>query len=146
MKTKKSINWNSFDPCPGTQEQQGGSSIDPKIDHTPFEHSDNPVERILAYNQSASLVLVADDDPMIRLLAQQALERRSFEVIQAENGENALELFSTMTPDLVLCDVMMPVVDGFELCSSLRAMKQGEHVPIVMLTGLNDKESIQTWL
>ncbi len=80
---------------------------------------------------------------MIRLLAQQSLERWCFEVVPAENGRKALEVFLTRTPDLVLCDVMMPVVDGFELCSSIRSMKQGKHVPIVMLTGLNDKESIE---
>ncbi|MCP4491416.1 MAG: EAL domain-containing protein [Gammaproteobacteria bacterium] len=88
------------------------------------------------------LVLVADDDPMIRFLAHQTLINKSFVVQQAEDGREALKIFVEKTPDLVLCDVMMPVLDGFELCSSIRAMKQGWHVPIVMLTGLNDAQSI----
>ncbi len=143
MQAGKSINWNSFDLEPDAHEQQSDSSIEPKADSARFEQSEIPAERNLPSIQPSSLVLVADDDPMIRLLAQKALERRSFEVLQVENGESALELFSTRTPDLVLCDVMMPIVDGYELCTSIRAMKQGEHVPIVMLTGLNDAESIQ---
>ncbi|MCP4875591.1 MAG: EAL domain-containing protein [Gammaproteobacteria bacterium] len=80
---------------------------------------------------------------MIRLLAHQTLTDKSFEVLQAEDGRHALELFKAEEPDLVLCDVMMPEIDGFELCTSIRAMKQGEHVPIVMLTGLNDAKSIK---
>lgn len=93
--------------------------------------------------RSSPLILVADDDPMIRLLAEQTLTNKSFSVVQAENGEQALELFASRAPDLVLCDVMMPEVDGFELCSSIRAMKQGDQVPIVVLTGLNDARSIR---
>ena len=89
------------------------------------------------------MILVADDDPMIRLLAVQTLTSKSFEVLQAENGEEALELFKTRSPDLVLCDVMMPVLDGFELCSAIRAMKSEVQVPIVVLTGLNDARSIR---
>ncbi len=97
-------------------------------------------------NQKSSrdtcLVLVADDDPMIRFLAHQTLSKKSFEVLQAEDGREALKIFVTKEPDLVLCDVMMPILDGFELCSSIRATKHGRHVPIVMLTGLNDAQSI----
>ena len=93
--------------------------------------------------RKSPLILVADDDPMIRLLAEQTLTNKSFAVLQAENGEEALELFESHSPDLVLCDVMMPLVDGFELCSSIRAMKGGDQVPIVVLTGLNDARSIR---
>ncbi len=93
--------------------------------------------------RSSPLILVADDDPMIRVLAEQTLTNKSFAVLQAENGEEALELFESRSPDLVLCDVMMPLVDGFELCSSIRAMKGGDQVPIVVLTGLNDARSIR---
>ncbi len=108
-----------------------------------LQPSENFPEYSQQTKQSPPVILVADDDPMIRLLAQQALDSRSFEVIQAENGRDALEVFEMNIPDLVLCDVMMPTIDGFELCASIRTMKQGEHVPVVMLTGLNDGESIK---
>jgi CheY-like chemotaxis protein len=109
------------------------SSQNRKIESTPGQES----------SPSTALVLVADDDPMIRLLAEQALDSKLFEVIQAENGVEALKLFNASTPDLVLCDVMMPIVDGFELCMSIRATKKGKHISIVMLTGLNDARSIE---
>ncbi len=89
-----------------------------------------------------ALVLVADDDPMILLLAQQALDPRFYTVVTAENGRQALDLFNDKTPDLVLCDVMMPDINGFDLCKKIRLQPAGEHVPIIMLTGLNDAESI----
>lgn len=109
------------------------SSQNRKIESTPGQES----------SRSTALVLVADDDPMIRLLAEQALDSKLFEVIQAENGLEALKLFNASIPDLVLCDVMMPIVDGFELCMSIRATKKGKHTPIVMLTGLNDARLIE---
>ncbi len=89
------------------------------------------------------MILVADDDPMVLFLAKQALTGKSFEVMQAENGEQALELYQQKSPDLILCDVMMPVIDGFELTSSIRAMKGGDQIPIVVMTGLNDARSIR---
>ena len=88
-------------------------------------------------------MLIADDDPMIRLLLQQVLDDSSYQVMQAKNGQEALDLFEAETPELVLCDVMMPLMNGFELCSAIRATEQGKHVPIVMMTGLNDASSIQ---
>jgi len=115
---------------------------EPKLVSAMLNHGDD-LDQGKPCRQSPSLVLVADDDPMIRLLAEQALGNGSFEVVQAENGQEAFALFKARTPDLILCDVMMPVVDGYELCSSIRRTKQGKHVPIVMLTGLNDGESIQ---
>ena len=81
-----------------------------------------------------ALVLIADDDPMILLLAQQALDPKSFTVVTAENGRQALDRFAENTPDLVLCDVMMPDINGFDLCKSIRSKPPGEHVPVIMLS------------
>jgi len=143
MKSIDPVHLNSLDPMSKTPNERPDSSIEPKSANTAlkpcgdiYEHNQQPIS-------SPSLILVADDDPMIRLLTQQALDDAAFEVIQAENGKEALEIFEKYAPDLILCDVMMPQIDGFELCASIRAMKQGVHVPIVMLTGLNDAKSIQ---
>ena len=121
-------------------------TLDIQLDSAPAPASAKPKDDSAArHNSSRSspVILVADDDPMIRFLAHQALTDKSFTVLQAEDGREALEIFEASAPDLILCDVMMPVVDGFELCSSIRAMKHGKHVPIVMLTGLNDARSIK---
>ncbi len=122
-----------------TLDKKRDSSLQPTSDNSALKHCEDSSE----HRPAPSLILVVDDDPMIRLLTQQALDDAAFEVIQAENGKDALEIFEAYKPDLILCDVMMPQIDGFELCTSIRAMKQGVNVPIVMLTGLNDGKSIQ---
>lgn len=88
------------------------------------------------------LTLVVDDDPMMRLIATQTLSQRGFRVIEAAEGEQALELFANRQPDLVLLDVLMPGIDGYETCRRLRELKRGRHVPVLMLTGLDDLDSI----
>ncbi len=142
MEIRKPIDWNSLDLTEDEKEQLD-SSIEPKLDNVPIGNFENLTECTPLSVNSKPLVLVADDDPMVLLLAQQTLELRSFEVVKATNGKDALKLFSKRTPDLILCDVMMPEMDGFDLCESIRALKQGKHLPIVMLTGLNDAKSIK---
>jgi PAS domain S-box-containing protein len=89
-----------------------------------------------------SIALIVDDDPMMRLLIRQTLERVGFVCEEAADGNQALERFASGQPDIVLLDVMMPELDGYETCSRLRAMPGGATVPVVMLTGLDDDESI----
>jgi diguanylate cyclase (GGDEF)-like protein/PAS domain S-box-containing protein len=88
------------------------------------------------------LVLVVDDDPVNRLLARSALEADGFRVKEAGGGNAALAAFGELKPDLVLLDVMMPDMDGFAVCARLRGRKDGELVPVLMLTGLDDLGSI----
>ena len=90
----------------------------------------------------SALVLVVDDDMMMRLLARETLEQAGFRVEEAEDGEAALAAFQALRPDLVMLDVMMPVLDGFEACAALRELEHGMHVPILMMTGLDDTDSI----
>ncbi len=88
------------------------------------------------------LILVVDDDRMVRLLARQALEQAGFVVEEAENGSVALAQFDCLNPDLVLLDVVMPILDGFETCSQIRHRAGGRRVPILMTTASDDVESI----
>jgi response regulator RpfG family c-di-GMP phosphodiesterase len=89
------------------------------------------------------LVLVVDDDITIRILAREALEQAGFEVEEAENGIQALSAFQQVRPDIVLLDVMMPDMDGFDVCASIGDLPVGEQVPVVMITGMDDIESIK---
>jgi diguanylate cyclase (GGDEF)-like protein/PAS domain S-box-containing protein len=89
-----------------------------------------------------ALVLVVDDDMTMRLLARETLEQAGFTVEEAEDGHGALAAFEALRPDVVLLDVVMPVLDGFEACAALRALEGGLHVPILMMTGLDDSDSI----
>lgn len=88
------------------------------------------------------LVLTVDDDATVNLLVQAALEQAGFRVEQAENGPAGLERFEQLHPDVVLMDVMMPGMDGFAVTTELRRRPGGGRIPILMMTGLNDHESI----
>ena len=88
------------------------------------------------------LALVADDDLIIRMFAREALEQAGWIVEEAENGREAWAAFQCRTPDVVLLDVMMPEMDGFATCAALRQLPNGEHVPILIMTGLDDFDSI----
>ncbi len=94
-------------------------------------------------SKTTPLVLVVDDDLTTQLLAQRSLENAGFRTILANNGREGLEIFKHSQPDIILLDVEMPEMDGFTACKKLRAMPQGKHIPILMITGLDDLTSIQ---
>jgi diguanylate cyclase (GGDEF)-like protein/PAS domain S-box-containing protein len=89
-----------------------------------------------------SRVLVVDDDVASRKLMRKTLMREGFEVIEAENGEQALTVFDAQHPDIVLLDVEMPIMDGFTACEKLRRRKRADHIPVLMVTGLEDITSV----
>ncbi len=78
----------------------------------------------------------------MRILARASLEQEGYAVEEAENGEEVLACLRSAVPDLILLDVLMPVMDGFTACRRLRAMPGGANVPVIMMTGLDDTESI----
>lgn len=86
-------------------------------------------------------ILLADDDVTIRFLMQAALEQAGFEVVLASNGEEAIQLFNTSTPDMVMLDVEMPQMNGYQVCTYLRK-RIGNELPIIMVTGMDDVQSI----
>jgi predicted signal transduction protein with EAL and GGDEF domain/DNA-binding response OmpR family regulator len=87
-------------------------------------------------------VLIADDDRMLRDIAAATLEKAGFEVVTAESAQAAAAACTAQMPDLALFDVEMPPGDGFQACAHLRAQRGGSHVPVVMITGLEDPQSI----
>lgn len=87
-------------------------------------------------------VLLVDDDVTSRTMLRAALERAGFAIEEAENGQQGAQMFERMRPDILLMDVMMPVMDGFTACALIRQQHWGAHVPILMMTGLDDVESI----
>ena len=93
--------------------------------------------------QSRPVVLVVDDDEVGRLICVDRLLANGFDVIEADDGEPALELFNRHKPDIILMDVMMKKMDGFAACQALRALPGGATVPILVVTGLNDVDSIE---
>jgi len=94
-------------------------------------------------------ILVVDDDAAICNLAGACIRHalgESYRVSYARNGKKALEAVQRERPDLVLLDVMMPVMDGFEVCRQLKSMPDADTIPILFLTALGDDESVEKGL
>jgi len=89
------------------------------------------------------LALVVDDEPSLRLFMGAALKKSGFNVIEAENGQTALGYFSSAKPDLILLDLVMPGMDGFETCTAVRRLPGGRYTQILMVTGSDDDASIE---
>ncbi len=85
-------------------------------------------------------ILAVDDDPLNLKLVEAALAKEEYEIFTAGDGEAALEMAEEIHPDVILLDVMMPEMDGFEVCSLLRSKPSTERTPIMMLTALNSVE------
>src|ERR1051326_6378628 len=87
-------------------------------------------------------VLVVEDDPVVRSLTRATLENDNFEVFEAADGIEGCQLYEEHHPDLLLVDVVMPRMDGYQLCRELRSRPASAHVPIVVATSLDDVPSI----
>lgn len=92
--------------------------------------------------RQAPLIQVVDDDFSTRLLMRASLEKAGFRVAEAENGLVAVAEFEKLQPDAILLDVLMPKLDGYDTCRTIRKFASGAHTPILMVTGLEDFDSI----
>lgn len=87
-------------------------------------------------------VLLIDDDETLRSLLADVLSLSDFEVSQAANGQEGLDLLLNMRPDVIIVDLMMPVMDGVRFCELLHE-RQPDHAPIIMLTALENPVETQ---
>jgi len=92
---------------------------------------------------NTGVILVVDDDPTTRALARAAIETAGFEVVEAEHGQQAIDVALATRPDCLLLDVEMPHVDGIEVCRTMRRTKGLFDTPIIMLTASEDDESVR---
>ncbi|GAB4478532.1 MAG: hypothetical protein Kow00124_23030 [Anaerolineae bacterium] len=91
-------------------------------------------------------VLVVDDEVGALTLIGIMLERGNFEVLKASNAYKALEILKSQIPDLMILDVMMPGMDGIELCRQIRQMDSTRDVPVLILSARGDAESVEEGL
>src|SRR5512140_2122376 len=91
---------------------------------------------------AAPVILIADDEMDIRAMLRILLERDGYRIIEARNGEEAVAACQQQMPDVVLMDILMPVMDGAAACAHIQALPDGDRLPVLMITALNDKQSI----
>ncbi|MCL4870425.1 MAG: response regulator [Anaerolineae bacterium] len=88
-------------------------------------------------------ILIVDDEPMTRKLLRLMLTRANYEVLEAADGYEALEIVTTHPPDAVLLDVMMPGMNGYTVCTYIRSHEITAKLPVIMLSARGDAEGIQ---
>ena len=87
-------------------------------------------------------ILVVDDEPNNRLLLKVMLAPDGYDVVMAAAGEEALAMIALHPPDLIVLDVMMPGMDGYQVAARIKSEDATRHIPIIMLTALNDRNSM----
>ena len=96
--------------------------------------------------ESKSTILIVDDEPFGRETLESILEPEGYDLVMAENGYQAIEKALAIQPDVILLDVMMPGMNGFEVCRRIRSEKQLAEIPILFLTALDDRQSLLSGL
>jgi adenylate cyclase len=87
-------------------------------------------------------VLVVDDNEMNRDMLSRRLLRLSYEVVMAEDGEQALAMVKEQSFDLVLLDIMMPTISGYEVLERMKADEATKHIPVIMISAVDDLDSV----
>jgi len=88
-------------------------------------------------------ILIIDDEEDIRIILKAFLENEGYNVYEAKNGFEGIEIAKEKDIDLILLDIMMPQMDGFETLKKLRDDEKTAYIPVIMLTGLNEKSKVK---
>jgi CheY-like chemotaxis protein len=104
--------------------------------------TNTPSEKAKPAPQSKGKVLIADDELSNRVILKSLLKNNGYEVIQAENGSQAVDLFEREQPDMVFMDVMMPIMDGYEAVTRIREQYPHRFVPIIFLTAMTEEDAL----
>ncbi len=88
-------------------------------------------------------ILVIDDDKTIRVMASKLLTKAGHDIVTAENGEIGMRMASRESPDLILLDIMMPGIDGLQVCSKLKSDPSTKDIIVFMLTGKTQMQDIE---
>lgn len=92
----------------------------------------------------AERILIIDDDPVLSETTGDALEMNGYQVLKAFDGETGLKMAASERPDLILLDVTMPDLDGFQVCGLIRINPQIMKTPIIMITGRDKGEDLES--
>jgi len=89
------------------------------------------------------IINVVDDDESMRFLLRLILERAGYDVVEAESGEECLENFDSIRPDLILLDLNMPGINGWDVCKQIKERIPANSVPISMLSGMKTEKDLR---
>ena len=92
---------------------------------------------------AAKRILICDDDPVILRLLQVNLELEGYDVLLAHHGEEAIELTTAEHPDLVILDIMMPKLDGYQTCERLKQVEATKNIPVIFLSAKAQASDIE---
>jgi diguanylate cyclase (GGDEF)-like protein len=92
--------------------------------------------------RTKEVVLIVDDDQSTRMTVASVLEREGYQVELGANGRDAVRLFQVLRPNVIIMDAMMPIKDGFEACSEIKALPGGANVPVLITTALESEKSV----
>ena len=98
------------------------------------------MEELTKQEQSQGIVLVVDDEERNRRLLADLLSHHNYTIVEAIDGEDALRQTETLNPDVILLDVMMPKMDGYEVCRRLKANEETMAIPVLMVTALHERK------
>ena len=104
---------------------------------------DESLEKEVRDSEESEHILIADDDRSMRLALMNVLDSDGYQLHEVTNGLEALRYCLKGLPDLVLLDAMMPEMDGFEACKKIRQLEGAKHIPILIVTALDDDESVE---
>lgn len=93
-------------------------------------------------DEASAVILVVDDNEMNRDMLSRRLQRQGYKIVLAEDGERALDILRQQTFDLVMLDIMMPKMNGYEVLEHLKADPQLYHIPVIMISAVDDLDSV----
>ena len=93
--------------------------------------------------ETAKSILIVEDEPLLSNLLKQRLEKEGYIVAQAQDGQEALEKIKEQTPNLILLDIILPKVSGFEFLEKVRENPQMEEMPVIVISNLGQESDIQ---
>lgn len=124
-------------------ESTAATHVSPLIDSREVESELGDVTDDTQFEKDLPVVLIVDDNPDIQILVGNLLEKK-YNIITAANGKEGVKMATKYVPDLVICDVMMPVMDGLECCRRIKDEVTTSHIPVLMLTACSmDEQRVQ---
>lgn len=94
-------------------------------------------------NSKTFKVLIVEDEPEILELVKDTLYNEKYEILEAQDGERGLRIAENGNPDLILLDIMLPKLNGYEVCRRLKASDKTTRIPVLMLTAFGQKREIE---